>query len=119
MLNMPASKLTEMILSQSRFVVMINGGAVSWKSSKQDVVAQSTTKSEYIATSEAAKEAVWFKKFIEDLGVVPSIQDPIPIFVLMRVLLPCQRNLVHTRELDTSIDVSTTSGMRLKAEACV
>ena len=44
--------------SQSGFIVMINGGAVAWKSSKQDVVAQSTTESEYIAASEAAKEAV-------------------------------------------------------------
>ena len=58
----------------------MNGGAVSWKSSKQDVVAQSTTESEYVAASEAAKEAVWMKKFIEELGVVPSIQDPLEIF---------------------------------------
>ena len=58
----------------------MNGGAVSWKSSKQDVVAQSTTESEYVAASEAAKEAVWMKKFIDDLGVVPSIQDPLEIF---------------------------------------
>jgi hypothetical protein len=33
---------------------MINGGAVSWKSSKQAVVAQSTTESEYIAAAEVA-----------------------------------------------------------------
>ena len=66
--------------SQSGYVFIMNGGAVSWKSSKQDVVAQSTTESEYVAASEAAKEAVWMKKFIEELGVVPSIQDPLEIF---------------------------------------
>ena len=66
--------------SQSGFVFVMNGGAVSWKSSKQDVVALSTTESEYVAASLAAQEAAWMKKFIDDLGVVPSIQDPLEIF---------------------------------------
>ena len=35
--------------SQSGFVFCLNGGAVSWKSSKQDTVADSTTESDYIA----------------------------------------------------------------------
>ena len=39
-----------------------------------------STKVEYIAASEAAKEAVWIKKFITGLGVVPSITNPMDIF---------------------------------------
>ena len=35
---------------------------------------------EYIAACEAAKEAVWIRKFITDLGVVPSIADPIDLY---------------------------------------
>ncbi|XP_038680956.1 secreted RxLR effector protein 161-like [Tripterygium wilfordii] len=66
--------------SQSRYVFCLNGGAVSWKSSKQETVADSTTKSEYIAAFDAAKEAVWIKKFIAELEVVPSIADPIELY---------------------------------------
>ncbi|KAK8656810.1 hypothetical protein V6N13_098745 [Hibiscus sabdariffa] len=66
--------------SQSGFVFHLNGGAVSWKSSKQDTVADSTTEAEYIAASEAAKEAVWIKKFVTELGVVPSISDALELY---------------------------------------
>ena len=58
--------------SQSGYVFTLNGGAVSWKSSKQETVADSTTEAEYIAASEAAKEAVWIRKFVSELGVVLS-----------------------------------------------
>ncbi|KAK5771314.1 hypothetical protein PVK06_047511 [Gossypium arboreum] len=42
-------------------------------------VIDSTTKAKYIAASEAAKETVWIKKFISELGVVPSISDAIEL----------------------------------------
>ena len=65
--------------SQSSYVFCLNGGAANWKSSKQDTIADSNIESEYIAASEAAKEAVWIRKFITRLGVVPSILDPIEL----------------------------------------
>ena len=66
--------------SQSGFVFIVNGGAVSWKSSKQDTVADSTTEAEYMAAAEAAKEGVWMKDFITELGVVPSALGPMEIY---------------------------------------
>ncbi|PKI53617.1 hypothetical protein CRG98_025985 [Punica granatum] len=50
--------------SQSGYVFRLNGGAVSWKSSKQETVVDSTTEAEYIAASNAAKEAVWIKNML-------------------------------------------------------
>ena len=44
--------------SISGFVFTCNGGAMSWKSSKQSIIADSTTEAEYIAASNAAKEAI-------------------------------------------------------------
>ncbi|KAJ9553795.1 hypothetical protein OSB04_017840 [Centaurea solstitialis] len=66
--------------SQSGYVFTLNEGAISWKSSKQDTIADSTTEAEYIAASDAAKEAVWLKNFLSDLRVVASISRPIDIF---------------------------------------
>ena len=67
---------------------MLNGGAVSWKSSKQETTADSTTEAEYIVAVEAAKEAVWMKKFITELRVIPSISELIPLL--------CDNNRVIT-----------------------
>ena len=66
--------------SQTGYVFTLNGGAVSWCSSKQSVVAGSTCEAEYIAASEAANEGVWMKEFISDLGVIPSASGPMKIF---------------------------------------
>ncbi|KAI5411898.1 hypothetical protein KIW84_056822 [Lathyrus oleraceus] len=66
--------------SQYGYVFCLSGGAVTWKSSKQDTVADSTTEAEYIAASSVAKKAVWIKKFISELGIVPSIVDPIGLY---------------------------------------
>jgi hypothetical protein len=65
--------------SISGFVFTIGKGAISWRSCKQDTTADSTTEEEYIAASEAVKEVVWIRKFIQELGVVPSIESPITI----------------------------------------
>ncbi|XP_040963909.1 secreted RxLR effector protein 161-like [Gossypium hirsutum] len=65
--------------SQSDFMFCLNSGTVSWKISKQDTIANSTTEAGYIAANEAAKEAIWIKKFITKLGVVPSISDVIAL----------------------------------------
>ncbi|GJY13788.1 hypothetical protein Tco_0383097 [Tanacetum coccineum] len=66
--------------SQFDWVFLLNGEAGTWKSSKQDTVADATCESDYIAACEASKEAIWMKNFIRYLGVVPTVQDPIEVF---------------------------------------
>ena len=53
---------------------------MSWKSSKQETVANSTTESEYISASEAAKEGVWIRNFLIDLGVVSGSSSPLDVY---------------------------------------
>ena len=66
--------------SVSGFIFTLYGGAVSWRSSKQGTVADSTMEAEYIAANDAAKEAVWMRKFMDQLGVVPAVKLPIPLY---------------------------------------
>jgi hypothetical protein len=55
--------------STSGFVFMLGGGAISWSSKKQPSVALSSTEAEYIAGAHAAKEAVWLRQLLGELGV--------------------------------------------------
>ena len=62
----------------SGYVFMIDGGAVSWSSKKQELVTLSTTEAEYVAATHAAKEAVWLRRLITDL--FNSIDTPTTLF---------------------------------------
>ncbi|GJZ83662.1 hypothetical protein Tco_0648835 [Tanacetum coccineum] len=66
--------------SQTRYVFVLNGGDVDWKSAKQSIFATSSAEAEYIAAYDAYKEAVWVMKFISRLGVVTTIEDPINMY---------------------------------------
>ena len=59
--------------STTGYVFLYNGGALSWSSRRQPTVAASTTEAEYMAEAAAAKEAIWLRKLLGDLGVkVPA-----------------------------------------------
>jgi hypothetical protein len=45
--------------SQTGYVFLVNGGAVSWRSCKQSLKAKPTMESKYIVTADAANEAIW------------------------------------------------------------
>nr|GEV57220.1 hypothetical protein [Tanacetum cinerariifolium] len=66
--------------SQTGYVFVLIGSAVDWKSAKQRIFATSSAKDEYIAAFDASKEAVWVRKFISRLGIVPTIEEPINMY---------------------------------------
>nr|GEV03008.1 hypothetical protein [Tanacetum cinerariifolium] len=66
--------------SQTGYVFVLNGGAVDWKSAKQSIFATSSAEAELFATFDASMEAVWVRKFISGLSVVPTIEKPISMY---------------------------------------
>ncbi|KAH9801908.1 hypothetical protein KPL71_001202 [Citrus sinensis] len=66
--------------STSGYVFTLGSGAISWMSVKQSYITDSITKAEYVATSEAAKEAIWLCKFLRNLEVVPVVTAPLKLF---------------------------------------
>ena len=48
-------------------VFTLGGAVVSWKSSKQIVIARSTMKIEFIALDKCGEEAEWLRHFLEDI----------------------------------------------------
>jgi hypothetical protein len=66
--------------TQTGYMYMLNGGVVCWKSSKQDSTADSTVEAEYMAACEAGKMRVWIREFIDELGVILNIIDPVQLY---------------------------------------
>ena len=56
-------------VSTSGYDMSLGSGAVSWRSRKQLVLADSTTEVEYVAAAETTKEIVWLGKILEYLHV--------------------------------------------------
>ena len=53
-------------------VFLLGGGAITWSSRKQSLVALSTVKAEYMALSVATQEAIWLRQLQEELGVTEA-----------------------------------------------
>ena len=64
--------------STTGFVFMLNSGAVSWSSQRQRIVALSTTEAEYIALAKGTQEAVWLKRFFQEID---QKCETIPMYV--------------------------------------
>jgi hypothetical protein len=54
--------------STSGYTFMLNNCCVTWKSTKQKVVALSSTESEYIALATCSKEAIWLRSLLTEVG---------------------------------------------------
>ena len=86
--------------STTEYVFTMAGGPVSWRSTLQSTVALSTTEAEYMAVTEAFKEAIWLHGLINDLGIS---QKHIRVFYDSQSAICLAKNSIHhahTKHID-------------------
>ena len=86
--------------STTGFVFTAGGNTISWKSRLQKVVALSTTEAEYMALTEAVKEAIWLKGLAEELGFP---QGTVEVYSDSQSAIALAKNAVHheqTKHID-------------------
>jgi hypothetical protein len=87
--------------SVSGYAFSLGSGAVSWKSRQQDLVTLSTCEAEYVAASEAAREAVFLRALLGEIGH----RQTGPTMILADnqgtiVLTSDQTNHIRTKHID-------------------
>ncbi len=85
----------------SGYIFLIDGGAISWSSRKQELVTLSTAEAEYVATTHAAKEAIWLRKLIFEL--FPDLNMPTTLYCDNQVALRLATDdnyHAHTKHID-------------------
>ena len=60
------------------YAFLINGGAVSWSSKRQEIVSLSTTESKYVAATHGMKEVLWLRSLLSK--VFGTITAPTTLF---------------------------------------
>ena len=88
--------------SHTGYVLMLNGGPVSWKSTRQKSVSLSTAESEWYAASEAGKEILYLRFILHDFGF--SQKGPTPLYEDSRAVICMSENPVNrkaSRHIDT------------------
>lgn len=66
--------------SRTGYVIMVSGAPVAWRSTLQKVIAHSTAEAEYIAMSDAVREAVYIQHLLQAMGYSANIEQPITVY---------------------------------------
>jgi hypothetical protein len=61
------------------YVFLLAGAPISWQSKKQTCIALSSNEAEYIAASEASREAWWIRQILTDMDLVDKSDSCIPV----------------------------------------
>jgi len=65
--------------STSGYYFSFCSGIFSWSTKKQDIIAQSSAEAEYVAVAFATNQAIWLRKILLELNLLPK--EPTVIYV--------------------------------------
>jgi hypothetical protein len=80
--------------SMSGYIFNFGNSAISWRSKLQDCTATSTTEAEYVATSDAAREALWLGRLARTFRKCNSKWTP-TVFMDSQGAVALAKNPVH------------------------
>ena len=66
--------------STSSYIYLLAGGAISWRSAKQTLIASSTMAAEFIACYETSNHWIWLRNFVTGLRILESIERPLKLY---------------------------------------
>ena len=81
--------------STTSYMFTFCGSCISWKSQLQHIVALSTTEAEYIATTEAFKEALWLSGLLKEIGFLK--EKPVILSDSQSSIQLCKNPIFHDR----------------------
>jgi hypothetical protein len=87
--------------STTGYTFCLANAAITWKSQKQPTVALSSTEAEYMAASHATREAIWLRRFLDELGFQQTA--PTLIYSDNQGCIAMSKNPVHhqrTKHID-------------------
>ena len=83
--------------SYTDYIFLVNGSAITWTTHKQHTIAFSSMELEYMALSDATREAIARKQFFKELQV-PSAIRPVPLLTNSQTALDISDNLTKYRQ---------------------
>lgn len=88
--------------STSGHVLMLNSGAISWSSKKQQIVTLLTIEAEFVVAASSSCEALWLRNMLEILG--DEQKGPTIIYCDNKSTIKLCKNLVmHGRSKDIDV----------------
>ena len=91
--------------STSGYFFHVGSGAISWSSKRQPTVALSSCEAEYTAETQAAKEAIWLRRLLQEM-LQQVNQNPTTIFADNQGAIALAKNPqfhARTKHIDTHV----------------
>lgn len=74
----------------SWYVFLVNGGAISWSSKKQELI---TAKSKYVAATYSAKDALWLQWIMGE--IFKPIMEPIMLYLDLQLAIALTKDRLY------------------------